>query len=502
MGSKRKNGLIELFVGMLKSNDVDITADKTSTPPKPPDPFRLDRPLYNFTPGDDFTTRDAVEGAAIVGRTGSGKSSGPGRALSLSYLRAMMGGLVVCHSREELAEWQRRAQLAGRADDLVVIVAGGPNRLNVLEHAGKHAASAAELPELVADIIGELGELTEPGKLTYDNNPFFRNAMNGGRIKPAVQLLQLAEEPITIDNISRIIAEAPTSTAEAEDPSWRSSSFTFQLLNRAFENTKSSAHVHRFTQVKNHWLTTYPREHYETRENVNSTLNACIHTLVGEPLRTLFATDTTIDLADAFNGKVFVICLPVQVHNKAGRCGSVLFRGAFHRTVKNRDIEANKRPVFLWIDEAQEFVTSQDAYFQASARHARCATVMLFQCKEGLRAAFGPHGNDAAEALIQHLTTKIVCACEGETVEWVANKLVGHRHNWRTTVNQQTGQIGTGTSMGASIDPQITASELTRLKPGGPRSNSMVEALLFKSGRTWSNGDNHLIVIFDQNVRL
>lgn len=473
----------------------------TAAPP-PPDPFRLDRPIYHFTPGDEFTTRDAIEGTLIMGRTGAGKSSGPGRALALGFLRVGMGGIVICHSREELTSWLNYAEAAERGNDVVLVTPGNGNRINVLEHAIKTVASPGELPDQVADLLCELGELAEPGRMTYDNNPFFREAVKGTRIKPAVRLLQLAQQPITLDNIKRIIDEAPTSLAEREDPAWQEESFTASLIRSAQQLTKNTPDEAEFKRIRTLWLFRFAREHYETRENVNSTFDACVHTLASDPLRTLFATETTIDLNDVFHGKLFLLCLPVHRHGKAGRCGAVLFRGAFHRTIKNRDLSAGHRPVFIWMDEAHEFITSQDAVFQAAARHGRCATVMLTQCREAMRAAFGAHGHDAAEALTQHLTTKIVCACEGETVDWVANKLVGHHRTWKAGVSQHTGQEGSGTNITPSIDPQITAAELTRLKTGGPRCNGTVEAIVFKSGREWSNRENHLIAKFDQNLKL
>lgn len=57
----------------------------------------LDAPLVKFSadPRDWWTLRDAVRGVQIFGGIGSGKSSGSGRTLALSFLKAGFGGLVL-----------------------------------------------------------------------------------------------------------------------------------------------------------------------------------------------------------------------------------------------------------------------------------------------------------------------------------------------------------------------------------------------------------------------
>jgi len=53
------------------------------------------RALVNLG-GDSWRIKDACEGTMIFGGTGSGKTSGSGRALATSFLSAGFGGLVLC----------------------------------------------------------------------------------------------------------------------------------------------------------------------------------------------------------------------------------------------------------------------------------------------------------------------------------------------------------------------------------------------------------------------
>jgi len=58
---------------------------------------------------DPWRIKDACEGTVIFGGTGSGKTSGSGRALAQSFLGAGFGGLVLCAKPEEPALWRAYA---------------------------------------------------------------------------------------------------------------------------------------------------------------------------------------------------------------------------------------------------------------------------------------------------------------------------------------------------------------------------------------------------------
>ncbi len=66
---------------------------KTPPPSSAPSGFNLDQTLLTLHQ-ERFTIRDACQGVQVFGGTGSGKTSGSGRALALSYLAYGFGGLV------------------------------------------------------------------------------------------------------------------------------------------------------------------------------------------------------------------------------------------------------------------------------------------------------------------------------------------------------------------------------------------------------------------------
>jgi hypothetical protein len=57
-------------------------------------PFKLDEPLLWFD-RHPWTIRDSLEGVAILGDMGSGKTSGSGRTIRKAFMKAGYGGLVM-----------------------------------------------------------------------------------------------------------------------------------------------------------------------------------------------------------------------------------------------------------------------------------------------------------------------------------------------------------------------------------------------------------------------
>src|SRR3954469_16477825 len=79
----------------------------------------LDSPLLRISPQDQFTLRDAMQGVLITGGIGSGKTSGSGQALAGAFLRAGMGGLIMCAKPEEADLWRNYCASNGRLSSLI-----------------------------------------------------------------------------------------------------------------------------------------------------------------------------------------------------------------------------------------------------------------------------------------------------------------------------------------------------------------------------------------------
>src|ERR1700733_13678070 len=60
------------------------------------DPWDLDWPLFQWSPWDAFTLRNALESVAIFGELGAAKTTGSAAWILLKYLALGMGGVVCC----------------------------------------------------------------------------------------------------------------------------------------------------------------------------------------------------------------------------------------------------------------------------------------------------------------------------------------------------------------------------------------------------------------------
>ena len=88
--------------------------------------------ILDWTKTEPFTLEDACKGIQVWGCTGSGKSSGSGQLLALSYLRKGFGGLVLAAKPAEADTWREYCHRAGRSDDLIVFSPQSDWRFNFL----------------------------------------------------------------------------------------------------------------------------------------------------------------------------------------------------------------------------------------------------------------------------------------------------------------------------------------------------------------------------------
>src|SRR5580692_8848756 len=171
-----------------------------------------------------------------------------------------------------------------------------------------------------------------------------------------------------------IVSSAPQSLAQIADEKWQESSACAAILREAEKATaKASVDVRSdFEECRNYWLQEYPVLSEKTRSIITLSFSMLVRPLITRPLRKLFSTDTNIKPEDTFNGKIVIVDLPVQDFRLAGKVASLAWKFCFQLAVlrRNPPTQPNTylRPVFLYADEAQNFITEFDAEYQAVAR--------------------------------------------------------------------------------------------------------------------------------------
>ena len=173
----------------------------------------------------------------------------------------------------------------------------------------------------------------------------------------------------------------------------------------------------------------------------------------------------------------------------------------WQQAAERRNVKENPRPVFLWVDEAQNFATEYDMQFQATARSSRACTVYLTQNIPNYYAEMGgEHSKYRVDSLMGNLQTKIWHANSDPMTNEHAAEVIGKswqvRRNVGTSVGAESFNISSGET--ESFDYDVPPQEFSKLRKGGVPNDLIVEAFAFQNGRVWKNGLTHLRVKFKQ----
>ena len=227
------------------------------------------------------------------------------------------------------------------------------------------------------------------------------------------------------------------------------------------------------------------------------------------PLRKLFSADTNIRPEDTFDGRIVIIDLATQEYRLAGRIAALVWKYCWQVAVMRRAPAAPGeylRPVFVWADEAAEnFLSRGDAEFQAVARAAAGCTVYLAQNINQYRDAWAT--TTPLKSFISNLQTKFIHQSTGPTARWMA-ELLGEQwvaitgtnvgHSSGGTLDDPTNHTSAGVNRSEQRRFLVEPSAFTVLKRGGPACQFIVEAICYKGGHIFRNGQPFKFLTFSQ----
>jgi len=470
------------------------------------------KPLAQFHPqtvirslgnGDNFYLADALTGVCVFGATGSGKTSGPAKHLAFGYLSNKFGGLVLCAKPEERRQWEKWAAECGRTADLVIVNAEGDWRFNFMDWEASRPEEGGGLGINIVNMLDEIAAAisgnTEGGG---GNSKFWEDALHH-LLTNLVDLVLLAGAKLSLPLLRSILTSAATSLEQVFDPAWQEHSACAKALDAAEKLCLDGETQKRsdYEQCRDYWLMEFPGLNEKTRSIITLTFSMLMQPLTTRPLRKIFTTDTNIKPEDAFDGKIIIVDLPVQEFRLVGRIANLAFKYCFQiavlRRVQPADRKSFLRPVFLWGDEMQNYISRFDSEFVAVCRSAGCCTVYLTQNRESFRRAL--KNNDAVDSLLGNLACKIFCSNAGDTNDY-ASRLLGDRwlnitstsvgQSQRDMMQQQqnAGNHTSGVSRAEQRRPYVEISRFTTLKRGGALNNFQVEAIVYNGGNLFFNG--------------
>ena len=469
--------------------------------------FSLDRVIYSFNGQEDFTIGNACEGVQIYGGIGSGKTSGSGEALSRAFLNAGFGGLVLCAKKDVLEEWKRLAEQTGRANNLLVFDGSGDFVFPFLQYEIERKGEGAGYTENLVRLFTTVYEAIDRSKSGGGNDPYWARAMQQ-LLRNSIDLCMIARGTVSVPLIRDAILSAPTSMDQIDLDEWKNKSLCWKLLLEGHAKKHDKWVQYDFDSTASFWLEEYPALDEKTRSNVLSTMTTMMDIFLRRPFRMLFSEPPEDRKKIAYpelthKGVIIVINLPVKEFGDAGRAAQVVYKYLWQQAVERRQVEKGKTiPVFLWVDEAQNFVTEYDMQFQATARSTMACTVYLTQNLPNYYAEMGgEHAKYRVDSFVGNLQTKIWHANSDPMTNENAADTIGKSWQIRQTSGQSFGANNFNLSEGKneSFDYDVPPQSFTKLKKGGKANDKIVEAIIFQNGRIWNNDKTHLFTQFKQS---
>lgn len=436
----------------------------------------------------------------IFGATGSGKTSGSGKLFAKSFLSAGYGGLVLTAKPTDTKDWLEYAATTGRSDDVVVFNPQNHTGFNFLEYEASRTGQGAGITENLVTLFTTVVEVAERGNKA-DGEAFWMRSLKH-LLRNAVDLLLLSGEGLSLPKLYKLIQSAPNSPQELNSRQWQDSSYACECLEKAYTKSYLNADME---LVEYYFCQEFPNLAEKTRSIIVSMFTNVAGIFLRGSLKQMFCTETTISPDDIFGGKVVILDLPVKEWGELGLYTQLIFKYCFQQAVERRNIKISGRPVFIWADEAQNFITSQDQNFLTTARSSRAATVYLTQNIPNYYAVLGMNSKSVVDSLLGNFQTKIFHQNSDTQTNDYASKLIGQRTTYKFSTNQsaanQKNREGTS-SMGTqeSLEYVKKPHEFNYLAKGGLDSDCIVEGIIFSGGRKWSNGEIYKQVQFSQNV--
>lgn len=477
--------------------------------------------LHGENGAGEWTVRDAVEGVQIFGGIGSGKTSGSGRMIALKYLKAGFGGLVLTVKPDEKEDWVKYAKLAGRENDLIVVEPNGKYFFNFLEHV---SAGESGLTENIVQVLKTVIRASEEKAGGGNNDPFWETALDM-LIFNVIDLCKLAYGVVSVQSMFDIVQTLPRQDpAESKDgkqtafqkaftlardnvtrqtEAWEASLSPDELeqlqgqnydevLCRKLADARTLRFIHQF------FLESFMNLSDKTRSIIDFSFSGFLFRLLRDPVYSLFCDQpSNFSPKDCLEGKIIILNLPVKIYHKIGRDSQIMFKYIWQREMEKRDTEKNGRPVFLWADEAQNFLHEHDAEYQATARSSRISTVYITQNLPNYLANMGGARSDfRVKGFLGTLATKIFHANADMETNRYASELIGDGYFEDTSkTSTAAGQFSTSRTRSIKIARIVRPEDFTGLKTGGTRNKAKVEGYMHLQG----NPLGHVKVLFDQD---
>src|SRR5580658_3569051 len=208
-------GLIADFLGGKRNGTGPPRGSSIGTTAGGRDPWDLDLPLFEWSPWDVFSLRNAVESVAIFGELGAAKTTGSGAWLLLKYLSLGMGGLVCCVKPGDRELIEAYAKQTGRGDSLIVVSPGNRWRCNLIRYALKRPGVKGSRVEQLVSLLMTIVEAAERGErgAAGQGDRFWSRSLRQ-ILRNGLEVCIAARGEVSMKMLHEVISSAPRSHSE------------------------------------------------------------------------------------------------------------------------------------------------------------------------------------------------------------------------------------------------------------------------------------------------
>ncbi len=468
-------------------------------------PYNLESPILNIGNKYSWTLRNAVEGVQIFGGIGSGKTSGSGKMLAIKYLQAGFGGLVLSVKPDERKLWEGYCRETGRTNDLIIVHPDNRHRFNFIDYEMNREGAGAGLTEnlvMVLKTVINAGELQK--KTLASNDAFWDNALDM-LIFNVIDLCQLAYETVTLKQLISIAQSIPESPEKLKDPDFflknEFGKALFEIKLKRDEKRLSLKQMRIYENAENYFLSNFIPLNERTRSVIEHSFLGLLFQLDRDPVYSLFcSSENNFKPEDSIGGKIIFIDLPIKYYDKVGRGIQILFKYIWQRAMERRNVADNDRPVFLWADEAQNFIHEHDIDYQATARSARVCTVYLTQNMPNYFAHMGgDSGKYHVQSFLGTLGTKIFHANTDNSTNQYASDLIGKDMMIAQSGSKTMGKnYSKTTGWSETRDYLVRPEQFVFLRTGGAKNHYIVDGIMHCQDAPWKEENSYHLAFFNQ----
>ena len=405
----------------------------------------MDAPLVKLDEHHALTLRNACEGVQIFGGIGSGKTSGSGRTLAHAYLKAGFGGLVLCAKLDEADNWERYAIECGRDKSVIRFsdVTGG--RFNFLDYALLTGQTTQDAVDVLMNVVKVAnGDTVE----SASTDKIWEQAAEQ-MLSHVIDLLYSAYGTVQLTQVLELAESAPKTIEASTTKGNPATQFFNATIHRAHKHPVNRIDMGDFRSIAAYfkgWRT----KHDKFQSSVLATLTTALRYFEKGALREMFTTDSNIVPEMTHAGAIIIADLSEHKWGKAGIVAQHILKYSWQRAAMRRMPDDNNRPLFLWGDESQYFISSYDAIFQSTARSYRASTVYLTQSINAYKDAIGgANAHDTVMSLLGNLRTHIFHQTASPDTQNYAAEMVGKGLVWRENIGESHSEGG-GTSESVS----------------------------------------------------